>query len=156
MLPRRASGTGSGAVQAVAADPHAIADVELAEVAALERARRAVVEPDVDTVADDRLANVAFDVVAGDRAARCAEAGHRRAAEAMAELVADDRAGDAADDRAGTGALRTLVDRLDALDRAELACRRSGAVRDARTARRGGGRAGEVIVGDGSSGRCRS
>ena len=76
-------------MQSVATDADAVADVEVADVAALERARAAVVEADVDAVADDGLAHVALDVVAGDRTAGCAQSRHRSATEAMAELVAD-------------------------------------------------------------------
>src|SRR6516164_4340616 len=126
--PRPGSGTASGAKQAVAADADAIADMQVADVAALERARAAVVEPDVDAIADDRLADVALDVVAGDRATGCAEAGHRGAAEPMAELVADDRT--------GAAALGPLRDRIDPIDRAERRARRGRTLRDARIARR--------------------
>src|SRR5215217_6565437 len=91
----------SGAAEAVRVEPDAVADVEVADALALEGPRAAIVESDVDAVADHSRFVVALDIVARDRAAGGADAGHRRPAQAMAELVADDPAEHAADDGAG-------------------------------------------------------
>src|SRR4029450_627418 len=99
----------------------AVADVEIADLRALERARRAVVEADVNAIADDARITVALDVVAGDRAADGAGAGHDRLPGAAAELVAEHPAEHATDNRAGARALRALADGLDARDRADTA-----------------------------------
>src|SRR4051812_14328444 len=106
-------GERSGASEAVGVEADAVADVEVADLFALEGPRAAIVESDVDAVADHSRFVVALDIVARDRAARRADTGHRRAAEAMTELVADDAAEHAADDRARAGTLRLLTHRLD-------------------------------------------
>jgi hypothetical protein len=105
----------SDAVERAGVERDAVADVQVADLRALEGARRAVVEADADPIADDPGVAVALDVVAGDRAADRARAGHDRTPAAVAELVAEHAAEHAADDRAGARALRALADRLDAV-----------------------------------------
>src|SRR5437588_239237 len=119
-------------MEAVRVEPDAIADVEVADAASFDRSRAAIVETDVDPVAGDALAVVAFEIVARDRPARRAGAGHGGAPEPVAELVADHRAQNAADDRPRTGALRPRANRLVRRDRADVIGARRGRLRDAR------------------------
>src|SRR5436190_22218578 len=114
----------SGPAEAVRVEPDAVADVQVADVLALEGPRAAIVESDVDAVADHSRFVVALDIVAGDRAAGSADAGHRRPAEPVAELVAEDASQHAADDRTRARPLRSLAHRFDRRDRAGPVARR--------------------------------
>src|SRR5881392_3732406 len=106
----------SGPTEAVRVEPDAVADVEVADVLALEGPRAAIVESDVDAVADHSRFVVALDIVARDGAAGGTDAGHGRPTQTVAELVADDAAEHAADDGARARALRSLTDGLDRRD----------------------------------------
>src|ERR1700757_95503 len=106
-----AAGSWSDAVERVGVEADAIADLQAGDFAALEGARRAVVETNADPVARDALVVVALDVVAG---AGGAQTRHRDTADAAAELVADDRTEHPADDGAGAAALGPGADGLDA------------------------------------------
>ena len=82
----------SGAAEVVGVEPDPVADVQVADVLALEDPRAAIVESDVDAVADDGRLVVAFDIVARDRAAGAPTPVIAARPSTVAELVADDGA----------------------------------------------------------------
>src|SRR5215203_1205232 len=94
---RRMRPSRSDAVEGLGVELDAVADVETAELGALESARRAVVEPNTDAIADDARIAAALDVVACHCAPDRAGARHDRPSGAVPELVADHGAEHAAD-----------------------------------------------------------